>query len=129
MLTAEDKELLAKKGITEAQIEEQLKCFENGFPYLELDGAASLEKGIIAVTQEERQKYLAAWDAYKQGEEAIRSLIQANATASDNEDGDISNNIKVDINGDLVSKGFKIITYSVTDRAGNTVSEEVQLQL
>lgn len=28
MLTHEDKELLAKKGITEKQIEEQLACFE-----------------------------------------------------------------------------------------------------
>ncbi|MBQ0060287.1 MAG: DUF4301 family protein [Bacteroidaceae bacterium] len=82
MLTAEDKELLAKKGITEAQIEEQLKCFENGFPYLELDGAASLEKGIIAVTQEERQKYLAAWDAYKQGDKKIVKFVPASGAAS-----------------------------------------------
>ena len=82
MLTAEDKELLAKKGITEAQIEEQLKCFENGFPYLELDGAASLEKGIMAVTQEERQKYLAAWDAYKQGDKKIVKFVPASGAAS-----------------------------------------------
>ena len=42
MITTQDKELLAKKGITEAQIAEQLACFQTGFPYLKLDAAASL---------------------------------------------------------------------------------------
>lgn len=64
MLTQEDKDLLAKKGITEAQIAEQLACFEKGFPYLQLDGAASIGKGIIAPDAEEQKKYLATWDEY-----------------------------------------------------------------
>ena len=34
MLTHEDKELLAKKGISEEKIAEQLACFEKGFPFL-----------------------------------------------------------------------------------------------
>ncbi len=48
MITPEDKELLAKKGISEVQIAEQLACFQKGFPYLKLDAAASVEKGILA---------------------------------------------------------------------------------
>ena len=31
MITLQDKELLAKKGISEEQIAEQLACFEKGF--------------------------------------------------------------------------------------------------
>ena len=46
MITTQDKELLAKKGITEEQIAEQLACFQTGFPFLKLDAAASIEKGI-----------------------------------------------------------------------------------
>ncbi len=65
MITTQDKELLAKKGITEAQIAEQLACFQTGFPYLKLDAAASIEKGILAPDAEEKNAYLAAWDAYK----------------------------------------------------------------
>lgn len=65
MITTQDKELLAKKGITEAQIAEQLACFQTGFPYLKLDAAASIEKGILAPDAEEQKVYLAAWDAYK----------------------------------------------------------------
>ena len=47
MLTPEDKDLLVKKGISEQQIAEQLACFEKGFPFLKLDAAASVEKGIM----------------------------------------------------------------------------------
>ena len=36
MLTHEDKELLAKKGISEEKIAEQLACFEKGFAFLKL---------------------------------------------------------------------------------------------
>ena len=45
MLTHEDKELLAKKGISEEKIAEQLACFEKGFPFLKLSAAASVENG------------------------------------------------------------------------------------
>ena len=43
MLTQEDKALLAKKGISEQQIQEQLACFEQGFPYLQLAAAAAVD--------------------------------------------------------------------------------------
>ena len=46
MITLQDKELLAKKGISEQQIVEQMACFEKGFPYLKLFAAASLKQGI-----------------------------------------------------------------------------------
>ena len=49
MITTQDKELLAKKGITEEQIAEQLACFQTGFPFLKLDAAASIEKGIFCL--------------------------------------------------------------------------------
>ena len=32
MITQQDKEMLAQKGISEQQIAEQLACFEKGFP-------------------------------------------------------------------------------------------------
>ena len=60
MITTQDKELLAKKGITEEQIVEQLACFQTGFPFLKLDAAASIEKGILAPDAEEQKAYLAA---------------------------------------------------------------------
>ena len=77
MITTQDKELLAKKGITEAQIAEQLACFQTGFPYLKLDAAASIEKGILAPDAEEQKVYLAAWDAYKNTDKIIVKFVPA----------------------------------------------------
>ena len=83
MLTQEDKDLLAKKGISEAQIAEQLSCFEKGFPYLKLAAAASVDNGgIMTATEEEQQKYLNAWDAYKQGNKKIVKFVPASGAAS-----------------------------------------------
>lgn len=83
MLTHEDKELLAKKGISEQQIEEQLACFEHGFPFLRLAAAASVENNGIMVADEAMQKkYLAAWDAYKDGDRKIVKFVPASGAAS-----------------------------------------------
>ena len=82
MITLEDKDLLEKKGISEAQIAEQLACFEKGFPFLQLDGAASIEKGILAPKDEELNAYLNAWDTYKQGEKTIVKFVPASGAAS-----------------------------------------------
>ena len=82
MITTQDKELLAKKGITEAQIAEQLACFQTGFPYLKLDAAASIEKGILAPDAEEKNAYLAAWDAYKNTDKIIVKFVPASGAAS-----------------------------------------------
>ena len=82
MLTAEDKALLEKKGISEEKIAEQLACFEKGFPFLKLDGAASIEKGILAPAEEEMKAYLAAWDAYMEGEKKIVKFVPASGAAS-----------------------------------------------
>ena len=61
MLTPEDKDLLVKKGISEQQIAEQLACFEKGFPFLKLDAAASVEKGIMAPAENEMKNYERRW--------------------------------------------------------------------
>ena len=82
MLTAEDKALLEKKGISEEKIAEQLACFEKGFPFLKLDGAASIEKGILAPAEEEMKAYLEAWDNYMQGEKNIVKFVPASGAAS-----------------------------------------------
>ena len=82
MITPEDKVLLEKKGISEVQIAEQLACFEKGFPFLQLDGAASIEKGILAPTEAELNEYLNAWDAYKGNEKSIVKFVPASGAAS-----------------------------------------------
>lgn len=83
MLTHEDKELLAKKGISEEKIAEQLACFEKGFPFLKLSAAASVENGgIMKADEKDCERYLAAWDAYKDGDKKIVKFVPASGAAS-----------------------------------------------
>ena len=82
MLTPEDKDLLVKKGISKQQIAEQLACFEKGFPFLKLDAAASVAKGIMAPAENEMKNYLEAWDIYKEGEKTIVKFVPASGAAS-----------------------------------------------
>lgn len=83
MITDNDKALLAKKGISEEKLDEQLACFAHGFPFLKLSAAASVEKGILAPTPEEEEKMLAAWDAYASaGGHRIVKFVPASGAAS-----------------------------------------------
>ena len=81
-MTPQDKELLAAKGISETQIAEQLACFQKGFPYLKLDAAASIAKGILAPDADGQQQYLAAWDAYTHTDKTIVKFVPASGAAS-----------------------------------------------
>ena len=83
MLTQEDRELLAKKGISEEKIADQLACFVKGFPFLKLSAAASVANGGIMLADEAAQKqYLAAWDAYKEGDKKVVKFVPASGAAS-----------------------------------------------
>lgn len=65
MLNEQDHKLLAAKGITEQQLNQQLADLRAGFPFLELSAAASLDNGgIYAPTPEVRKSYLRAWQDY-----------------------------------------------------------------
>ena len=64
MLSQRDLEQLQQKGISEAQIERQLGEFKTGFPFLKLEAAAAIGKGIVAPGEEERKEYVKAWEDY-----------------------------------------------------------------
>ena len=82
MITPQDKELLAQKGISEEQIADQLASFEKGFPFLKLYAAASLENGILAPEPEAQEKYLDAWTAYTQTDKTVVKFVPASGAAS-----------------------------------------------
>jgi hypothetical protein len=82
ILLEEDKKQLAGKGISETQIAEQLACFKSGFPYLRLEAAASVGKGIL-VAAGRQQAYLSAWQSYTQASgKTIMKFVPASGAAS-----------------------------------------------
>lgn len=82
MLNTKDLELLAEKGISEQQIDEQLACFVKGFPFLEIAASASVGKGILVIPQEKQAVYMDAWDAYLAKNKKIVKFVPASGAAS-----------------------------------------------
>ena len=81
-LTQQDLEQLASKHITEKQIAEQLKDFEKGFAYLELDGAASTAKGIMSPDAAACGNYAKVWSEYRNGGKRVLKFVPASGAAS-----------------------------------------------
>ena len=82
MFTNEDLTLLSRKGISAAQIEEQLSFFKNGFPYLSIIASASAEKGIMLVEELAQKTYLNEWAAYLKGDKRVVKFVPASGAAS-----------------------------------------------
>ena len=82
MLEEKDLRQLAEKGISQQQIETQLKQFETGFPFLRLEAAAAIGHGIIAPTPEQIAAYVKAWEDYKASGKQIVKFVPASGAAS-----------------------------------------------
>lgn len=82
MLTSKDTTLLALKGITIEQIEEQLACFKNGFPFLEIAYSATDGNAIRVVAPEKQAMYAEAWEAYLASNKKIVKFVPASGAAS-----------------------------------------------
>lgn len=82
MLSQQDLQQIAQKGITEQQIEQQLQEFKTGFPFLRLKAAASIEDGIVATSEQDKQAYIKAWDDYKQQGHQVVKFVPASGAAS-----------------------------------------------
>lgn len=82
MLNQQDLNQIASRGISEQQIERQLKQIKDGFPFLKLDGAAEVGKGILALGAEEAQNYIRTWNAYKAEGHQVVKFVPASGAAS-----------------------------------------------
>lgn len=82
MFTQKDLDLLVSKNITTEQISEQLACFSNGFPYLQITASASIEKGIMQIPEEEQDDYFDAWNDYLNRNKQIVKFVPASGAAS-----------------------------------------------
>lgn len=80
--TQEDRDLLARKGISESLIEEQLSCFKQGFPFLKLNSPASIGNGILSIDEKEREQFLKIWEEYLSKNPAIVKFVPASGAAS-----------------------------------------------
>lgn len=82
MLSEKDLKQIADKGISEKQIENQLNEFKTGFPFLRLEAAASVERGIVATSDESRESYEQSWKQYKAAGKKVVKFVPASGAAS-----------------------------------------------
>ncbi|MDR0537286.1 MAG: DUF4301 family protein [Tannerellaceae bacterium] len=82
MLTPNDLKLLTTKGIHESQINEQLSCFKHGFPFLEIITSASVNKGIMSLSDEEQQSYICEYNEYLASGRRVIKFVPASGAAS-----------------------------------------------
>ena len=82
MLNNNDLQQIAKRGITEEQVNHQLEQFKTGFPVLRLEAAASVGNGVLAPSAEERQRYIDRWNQYKAEGHQIVKFVPASGAAS-----------------------------------------------
>ena len=82
MLSQQDLNQLAAKGISEEKLNSQLEEFKTGFPFLKLEAAASVGKGIIAPTEADVKQYEEAWEQYKTQGHSIVKFVPASGAAS-----------------------------------------------
>ena len=81
-MNQQDLNQIKARGISEQQIEHQLEQIKNGFPFLKLEGAAAIGKGIVAPTADEVKSYEAAWNDYKKEGHKIVKFVPASGAAS-----------------------------------------------
>ena len=82
ILSDTDKKQIASRGISEQQVEKQLQQFEQGFPFLKLEAAASIGQGIIAPEEGERNQYIEKWNEYKANAHKVVKFVPASGAAS-----------------------------------------------
>ena len=82
MLTQQDKQQIEGRGMTVAQVEHQLAEIAQGFPFLKLEGAAAVGKGITVEDAEGQEKAIARWQAYKDAGHKIVKFVPASGAAS-----------------------------------------------
>ncbi len=82
MLTKADLDLLKKKMISEEKLEEQIKCFQTGFPYVKVERAATIHDGICRIEDSDKDFYIEEWSSYLKGDGIVLKFVPASGAAS-----------------------------------------------
>ncbi len=82
MLKPEDKKQIESRGMTVEQVEHQLKEIEQGFPFLKIEAAATVGKGITAPDAKAQDDATEQWENYKSEGHKIVKFVPASGAAS-----------------------------------------------
>jgi hypothetical protein len=81
MLSEKDLAQLSKRGITPAEVNQQVDFFKSGFPWMNLEKSASIGNGIFQFSQEQLQEFIARFDQQKSAL-SILKMVPASGAAT-----------------------------------------------
>ncbi|HSW67098.1 MAG TPA: DUF4301 family protein, partial [Bacteroidales bacterium] len=81
MFTSNDNMLIESKGIRLQSIENQIKYFKKGFPYIHLAAPAIIGNGIISVSEPRAKEYVSEYDRLIAGRKVVK-FVPASGAAS-----------------------------------------------
>lgn len=79
MVSKEDQKQIENHGLTEEQINKQLKMFENGIPHLQIITAATIDNGIIQLSKNEQLALAKYFDEHKKNKDIIKFVPASGA--------------------------------------------------
>lgn len=82
MFTEHDLQQIKDHNLDVKQVEAQLDAFKTGFPFLKLVSAATVDNGIVRLTEEEEAKYVDVWEKYLSSGGNILKFVPASGAAS-----------------------------------------------
>ena len=82
MFSNQDLNQIAQRGITREAIEHQLTQIKEGFPFLRIEAAAAVGKGIFSPDSTQVEKYVNDWAAYLCNHHTVVKFVPASGAAS-----------------------------------------------
>jgi hypothetical protein len=82
MMDVKDLKQIADRGMTVEQVEKQLEELKNGFPFLKIQAAATVDNGILRIDDEHRDFFIEKWEDYKDAGHKITKFVPASGAAS-----------------------------------------------
>lgn len=73
---------LQRKGKTSEQLQEELEMLAKGFPYLKLESAATVGKGILSLDEATKRDYAEVWKEYLASGGKVVKMVPASGAAS-----------------------------------------------
>jgi len=82
MFTPADIQQLESHGISLPQAEQQMNDFRTGFPALDIVGPASVKDGIMKLSKQQQDEYIALWQQYLDEGHSVLKFVPASGAAS-----------------------------------------------
>lgn len=81
-LGQQDRDLLARKGISEEKLAEELEMLAKGFPYLRIEAPATPGHGLTVATLELEKQSEEIWEKYLESGAKVLKMVPASGAAS-----------------------------------------------